>query len=54
MSEDSDALLTNIGYYMLLCLHARVRGRSCQSLCTTIVSAFGDKMLARGYTERND
>ncbi len=52
--EDSDALLTSIGNYILLRLHEVVPGRSYQNLCASIVSEFGNKVLAKEYTERND
>ena len=52
--EDGDALLTNIRYYTLLRLHEVIPDRSYQSLFARIVAEFGNKVLAREYTERND
>jgi hypothetical protein len=52
--EDGDALLTSIRYYTLLRLHEVIPDRSYQSLCARIVAEFGNKVLAREYTERND
>lgn len=52
--EDAEALLTSIQYYTLLRLHEVVPARSYETLCLSIATDLGDKVLSREYTERND
>ncbi len=52
--EDADALLARIEYYTLLRLHEVVRARSYETLCLSIATDLGDKVLSKEYIERND
>lgn len=52
--EDADALLATIQYYTLLRLHEVVRARTYETLCLTIATDLGEKVLSEEYTERND
>ena len=52
--EDAEALLTSIQYYTLLRLHEVVPARSYETLCLSIASDLGDKVLSKEYAERDD
>jgi len=52
--EDAEALLTSIQYYTLLRLHEVVPARSHETLCLSVATDIGDKVLSKEYTERND
>ena len=52
--EDAESLLTSVQYYTLLRLHEVIPARSYERLCLSIAADFGDKVLSKEYTERDD
>jgi hypothetical protein len=52
--ENTEALLASIRYYTLLRLHRLLPAQSYEKLCSAVAADFGDKVLSKEYTERND